>query len=177
MSQYAYPQQVLALASSDHGIPTKRVHENARASVCTLPRNRTLERTQTFQTTIVEFPGKLSETCKFKSIKMPLAVNKININEQIFVKYSCWWDNLEIAKTKFADIGKIVVRGTIIAVDFEKRIVTICFPSLMETRKEHFSFFSNLSVHTNIKKSFRELQLEEFLKCTGVYRTKLEKVW
>jgi hypothetical protein len=100
--------------------------------------------------------------------KMPFPVNKIFTNEQVFVKYSCWWDDLNVAKQQFPDIVKIVVRGTIVNVDFEKRKATICYPALMETRKESFTFFSNLSVQSQLKKGFRELNLEEFLQRTCV---------
>jgi hypothetical protein len=93
------------------------------------------------------------------------------IGAEFYLKYRIWWDDLAAAKKKFPDVNKLVVKGIVVAADFEAKMATICFPAIFETREEKFAFFSrsNSTIQTSIltSRGQKELSSKEFLHCSG----------
>jgi hypothetical protein len=85
----------------------------------------------------------------------------------IFVDYRCWWNDFSEAKRKFPDIKELVVKGTVVAVDFIRNKATICFPAILETIQKGFAFFSHSFVKNSVQSHKRELVLAEFLQKQG----------
>jgi hypothetical protein len=57
----------------------------------------------------------------------------LNIGDEMYVKYRHWWDDLEKGKKKFPDLQKIVVKGTVVSIDFNREVAVVCFPGKYRT--------------------------------------------